>query len=566
MDKPKKIKASFVFFLLLAVYCTAIATFCQPSVHYFYDAVAIRDMSTYWASLDWKLSLKGGQIGYFGPVAILRHVEGPLQFMLMNLYSYTVGNFLPLNPRTLTFPNILIVMLSAVFAFLIGKTLVGRKFGYLFALSFVLSAWIGAAIRMPWIVFTISCLLELITLYCFLILFTKPEQKVFRILAPLSLVIYLMTALDWPSFLFCLFLFIILSKKGKTFLKNPYNLFPLAVFLGFIAWTVFLYLYSLKGGYYQGHTAYKSTLITYPFSKISGMADFKMMVKYLLMRIGPAFFLALGGVYFFSTSRKSAQKQGTEDKVKRAFSTTMVVWFILFSIVLLKSPNSIQNVYVISIPMAYLAAKFLLIVKLPVIIVSLLLLVGLQLYVAMDTHFVCRDDDKRVLAAATFLIENRPDLLEEGKTAFLPRNLPSNVGQYARGRQERIIMPASFPVMMKTSGVASDENVLLDFVNAYRKEKKINADWLILNSELIMPQKNQYYEFFKRLYEDRQISWIAEFVDKKGRKMWLGEVRPGVITSGKPEIYEVEPLAKKYEKKYDKIWFLKKNLRYIEHY
>ncbi len=49
-----------------------------------------------------------------------------------------------------------------------------------------------------------------------------------------------------------------------------------------------------------------------------------------------------------------------------------------------------------------------------------------------------RVDDRRVLAASAFFIENRSDLLEKNKLAFFPLYDACNVGQYVRGQHDQI--------------------------------------------------------------------------------------------------------------------------------
>jgi len=52
----------------------------QPAVQYFYDAVGIRDAGTVWPSLGWRLADQK----HFLPAAVLGHIEGPLQLLVLN--------------------------------------------------------------------------------------------------------------------------------------------------------------------------------------------------------------------------------------------------------------------------------------------------------------------------------------------------------------------------------------------------------------------------------------------------------------------------------------------------
>lgn len=552
MSIKNKLNLRLSYFSIIILYCFIFGLLYLPSVHYYFDAVGIRDMGASWNSLTWKLVMEEGRMGYFVPVAVLRHIEGPLQFLITNLYSYLVGNVIPLNPAAFAFLNILFVLFSAVIAFLIGKHLHDERFGCLFSLCFVLSSWLGAAVRLPWIVFTMSSFLELLVLYAYLMRMDSPGKRKFKILAPLSLSLYLLTALDWPSFLSLLVLFLFLSKRLAFAFKNRYNLLPFIFFSGLVSWTVFMCVY--------GHPEWKQTLIAYPFFKTGvSWAPIAVILKYIFLRIGPAFILAIAGAYTVVRQKSHFKSIGG------AFSLTMVVWFIVMGIVLIKSPISIHYVYVIAVPMAYLTAELLSRAHKNALLFAVFTMIMWQWAVVVKTNFTGGYDDRRVLAAAAFLIEKRPDLLSEDKVSFLPRDLASNVGQYARGRQKRIVMPVYFPETMKSGSFGSPVETLSDFVQAYRKEGKINADWIILNSELVSPDTNKYYSFYKQLHEDSNVDWIAEFKDKKGKKIWLGEVRPSSVF-GKVEVYEVDPLADIYEKKYDRIDYLKQNTKYIDHY
>ena len=62
-----------LFFVAVFAYLGWIGTHRLPSVHFYYDAVAIRDTGTLWHSLTW--NPRDGR--YFLPAAVMGHVEGP---------------------------------------------------------------------------------------------------------------------------------------------------------------------------------------------------------------------------------------------------------------------------------------------------------------------------------------------------------------------------------------------------------------------------------------------------------------------------------------------------------
>ena len=48
--------------------------------------------------------------------------------------------------------------------------------------------------------------------------------------------------------------------------------------------------------------------------------------------------------------------------------------------------------------------------------------------------------------------------------------------------------------------------------------------------------------------------------------MWLGEVKPGGPAMTAAPVVEVEPLADRYHRMYDRVSFLRRNVRYVLHY
>jgi hypothetical protein len=117
---------------------------------------------------------------------------------------------------------------------------------------------------------------------------------------------------------------------------------------------------------------------------------------------------------------------------------------------------------------------------------------------------------------------------------------------------------------MKLHSVGSKEDLLREFVTAYTQRGEIRADWLILSSELLS-DGNRGAGFYRRLKVDPAIHWVATFEDDRGRALWVGEVRRGARVLQPPQTYHVNALAELYERKYDRISFLKRNVRFVFH-
>lgn len=565
---PRILSFRYSFFALIFVYIYVVGSFALPSVHYFFDAVAIRDTGTVWESLTWNVSDKR----HFLPAAVMCHIEGPLQFLLLNFYYYLIGDLFPLNPTTTQFPNTIITFLCIIFAYLIGKKLYSDRFGYLCAVMFALMPWLAITIRLPWVFNTLSCCFELSTIYFYIGFVQEPEKGFYRAAAPISLAMYFTTGLDWPAFLFILFIYLGLSKKLRQAVRNVYNIIPLTVVFSFACVSLWLYYYVKYYSPGQSYL-YKQTMLLYPFIKVGVGGTFPSLSKiiiYLVKTFGLTFPLAISGVvsYFYLRRKQIFSSDDIGVIQKRDFVAIMSLWLFVFSIPLLKNVGSVTYGYVLAVPVAILSSLFLVRVKSHFVVLLVFVLIGFQWYSTTQARtFAFRDDDRRVLAAAAFLIEKRSDLLEKGKRAFLPRNEPSNVGQYARGRNGFIAMPMNFPTEKFLHSAGTKEEILMDFITAYNDSGEIRADWLILSSETVTPSAhNQSSEFYRRLFADPQITWIACFKDNKNRKLWLGEVKEGGFPADMVKVYDVDFLADIYAEKYDKISFLKRNVRLIFHH
>jgi hypothetical protein len=268
--------------------------------------------------------------------------------------------------------------------------------------------------------------------------------------------------------------------------------------------------------------------------------------------------------------------------VQTHFFMSMGVWLVLFSIPLMKFAASLNletpleavliYAYVLGIPVTVFPALILSKEKKGFVTIGVVcLMIWVQWYVIITNEqtFHYGYHDRRPLAVATFLIEQRPDLLEEGKLAFFPGDHIRNIGQYARGQNFVFSISADFPGYLEKKirenpgrpigGTAGD------IIVSYMTQGVLKINWLVLTPELLDPE-NASFEFYRRLYRDPQIHWIACFTDRADRAVWLGEVKPGGTSIEMADVHAVDLLADAYEKKYNRISFLKKNVRYILHY
>lgn len=546
----------YVFFGGIFAYLAVLGAWGQPWVHPYFDHIGIREAGTlfnYYASQPEPIKTLIGKA--------MLHFEGPLQFLVLNAYCYAIGDILPLNPLTMQLPNTLFAFATVIFAYLLGKQLFSARFGYMCALAFALSPWLGETIRVPWYFNTLSCLLHFAVFYFFLLLLREPGRALPRIAAPACLAAYLLTGMDWPSFLFSFGLFLLLSGRLRSVAWNPYNLLPLGAGLVQLTWPLALWMTG------RGHFV-KGTMLLYPFCRYSDLAANQVFAervfKHVLMGWGPLLILALAGLVTYVVRQRGLLR---ENQLNRSLFDAMCVWFVGAGYGLVTSSTSTTYLYVAAMPASLLASLCMDRVRNHYLAVLVGMLAVFQVYVTAGGSFSLQTkDDRRILAAATFLIEQRPDLRAKNKIAFLPRNHAANVGQYARGQNERIVMPKAFPSELRKHSVGSDEHTLMAFVEFYNRDKQINADWIVLDSDLFA-EDLPASEFYLRIRDDPSVRWIARFRDETGGELLLGEVTKGDRSRfAEAPIMDTDRLSAIYEKKYDRISFLKHNVQYVDHY
>lgn len=574
--------------LTTLVWIPAIGTVRQPPVHYFYDASVMRDTATVWTSLTWNVHDQR----HFWPVALLSQHEGPLQWLVMNAYVTLIGGFARLDPRTMQVPNTILTWCAALFAWRLGARVLSAEAGRFAALSLVLMPWLALTLRKPWVFNLLSVVTELATFYAYVRFAEDPTRPRYRAAAGLGLAVYLLTGVDWPSFVFVLAVFLVLAGRWREALANRYNVAWLAVFALYAAWAAGLFIYGRLYNPQHAHL-YQRAILVYPFYKVfvslpTDASDKQSMVAsvlYIGRTFGATIVLAFAGIVAVRgdiARGLSHQLAGGPRDVRASAITALALW-MLGLVPLAWTPNSITFGYVVAAPMALLAGAFVAAVvgwlshrpATVAITIATFVMLSAALQLALTcgvrigglsvrgSDWIWGADDRRVMAAAAFLNEQRPDLLETGRVALLPRNEAANVGQYARGRNTRLVMPTDFPVELRLHSAASKFEPLRDFVTGYIERNELHMDWLILTSELLDSTRPVTW-FYRRLRDDPRIHWIAELKDHRGRTLLLGEVNPRA-GGNVPPIMDVDPLADLYERKYDRLSFLRRNVRDVFH-
>lgn len=575
-------KFRLLFFLCVALYICSITFFGQPSSHSWRDILTLKEVGTLWATLSWRFE---GQENYFYPAAIMCHHQGPMQFLFLNFYYFLIGDILPLTPTTTQIPHALLTFLCAILFFTIGRKIHSERFGVLCVLFFLLPPWLPMASRRPWIFEFFSCFFELSVFAVYIHFLETPNlhKGFYRTFPPLLLALYLTGGLDWPAFFLALALFLWLNKSLRSAVMNPYQAIPAGMILAYAV--TFLAKFSLN------FPGCDRNILLYPFQKImnSKAADVSTPLLNLLMfmknTIGVIFLFSLVGAILFLCSLRGRRSKIVSTKhvnsLSRNFFLTMSAWFFLASLPFMKHGSTLDYLYqdvgdfhpygyVFALPSTFLASLLCVKFKKPSLIGIFLILTGWQWYVIahdQDT-FAYRSDDRRAVAGAAFLLEKRPDLLQQEKRTLLVGDIPRSIGNYARGENSVLSIAVNAPqIVAEKNRVHAPTGILGEFLQSYDTERILFFDWLILSSEVFDAGLDRIsFNFYQRLSQDPHIDWFACLQDQHGRKIWLGEVKTEGAAFVNAHVYEVEPFAQIYQQKYNRISFLKRNVRRILHY
>ncbi len=561
-----------IFFGFVAVYLLFMGLYNQAAFHYFYDSVGIRDMCVQLPNLEISTKLNGHAL----PFTAFKHIEGPGQFLVMNVWCTLAGTIFPLNPSTTALPNIIMFWLAALLGFLfIAKAPKGthspnENFAIFFVLVLVTSTWLGPSLRLPWVYVSLSIVLQCLIFFSLDRFFksTGKTRNKYATIAGLSIGSYLYCGPDWPAFMSMVPVFILLSGRLWPTLKT--RVFWITVFFFFMA---FLGIKILRwNGIHSSDTVFKHV-----FSKAGlGSASWDRIYFFTTTLMGPVIFISILELFRSVPGFvKQIMKVGIFKTIQNnAFFLTVVMWFVAGGYHLLRTSVTLIYAYVIGIPMVYLAARFLAAIKYRTVSYAIVLvLVGWQYSVISRNPYTFvkpEDRDERVLAMAAYLNEKTPELLEHERLALLVRDISSNAGHHARGKYGKIIMPLNFPVSLSHSSVGNDPTELKGYVESFRKKNELPLDWMLLNSELLSKEINpKAYEFYTLTSQAKNVSWLIRMDDKKGRKIWLGKkvaANEKRIKFEDAEVTDVETYAKIYNKKYNNIWFLRKDVNYLIHY
>lgn len=540
------------------------------------------------------------------------HSHGALQFILFNLYlSGLVRDHFPVFPKVVAFGMQFVpACLTMVYAWLLGQQFESRRFAYIFVAALVLAPGMPGILRWDTMYILLTLLAHLMVFYHWSAFIQNPERPLNRLMAPLSLGIYLTTGMEWPNFCFWLVLYLFLCRKLKVSLLNRYMIIPIMIFGAQFMFFISLYLIDANRTY--GFERWKYLYVSFPLAKLFIPSTFipismNAIRDYLLCSFGIAWFVAIfvALVVVFCAAKKVFEERAINLDTRQSFQIVLSCWLLVFSYPFLKSYAAqvrVAHSFCLTLPVIYLATlPFARETRLPVwdwakSVIFLGIMVLLQWPVGLmknesTEHFPLRlkyfgndikiynafNDDHRIYAVAGYLISARPDLLKADKRALLPGdngdNSPTHTPGYilffTAGRYEYVHagynpfqhnnIPEGIYWFLQSKGWGNDN--ILQHIN-----------WILLPTEGITQipgeqAKDMNAEYYEKLLHDPRIDWIGRFANSKGAKgkeMFLGEVRLENVGGNRDVDHapalEVEPLARLYNEKYNRVSYLRQNL------
>lgn len=527
------------------------------------------------------------------------HSNGALQFILWNLYlSGVVRDFFPIIPKVTAFGMQFIpACLAVVYAWLLGQRLESRRFAYIFAAAFILSPVMRPIARWDTIYTLLMVLTHLMVFYHWTAFVQDPERPFNRLMAPLSLGIYLTTGMDWPSTCFFLAFYLLLCKKLKSALSNLYMIIP-AVIFG-IQIMFFLSLYLVDANRTYGFQRWKGLLVIAAFKKLfvddAFIAASKMtpaiLGNFLHRGYGIGWFVAfvVALVVVFLAAKKVLAEPAATLETRRSFQIVMSCWLLLLSFPVLKTAlywGYTVISFSLLFPVAFLASLAVaretrLAVwdwaKTAVFLGCMVIPLGANSFFDSDIKLMdAFKEDHRLYAVADYMISARPDLLTSDKRALLP-NIDGDVNPFNPDFL-RFMTAGRYEYINPTLHAVIRDNMpewIFTFPQSNGGEKDSalqHINWLILSTEGVTPipdddRWSRNAKFYENLLHDPRVDWIGRFVNvngAKGKEMWLGEVRLDNVGKNRDVDHapalEVEPLARMYHEKYNRVSFLKRNI------
>ncbi|CAM2056795.1 membrane hypothetical protein [Desulfovibrionales bacterium] len=561
-----------LLFVGFFIWCLLLGQLFQPKAHYFYDGLAIRDTALLWNLLTGIGGVKKFIIHAFA------HVEGPIQFGLLNIYASLVGYFVSLDPAVMQLPNVFIASMAGLTLYRLGCLLRGPVYGAACVFLLATSPWFLSCLRTPWYFNLLTFLFQTAMVYWLLKAYWGGRSWDFW-LTGLAFSLYFLGGMDWPLFFFFLSLWLLPALREFRARHLLYLAIPLAILCVEVGWTIWLLtrtrlswinsilLHPFAMG--QGHlylswrflsTFFKNTLCGFGIPGVMAgwtiWSGKNMVLTVLINRFKWPHWICL-----------------TMGTLAQRLLPALAAWFCITVLATAITSLNMQYVYVAGLPTCLLGGLALerLARCRRIIIMTVTATTGLLLCLAWwnPSPLYLPDADRReVLAAACWLIDERPDLLSEFKVGFTARGWPAAVSRYTRGGHTLIVPPKEYTYFTNpnyriplTDYTASSLAFFLD----YKRKDIISADWIVLDEHVFSSDYAHLdpigFGLYQRLARDRRIDWLASF-SHGSHIIFVGEVLPAHIGRNMRSvpIWDVDILARRFGRRYDRLPYVERNL------
>lgn len=475
----------------------------------------------------------------FLPNTIFVQIEGPFVPLAAWLNTAIVGDLLPLTPAVCATPNIIFAIIGIIFAYKLGKILIGTgAAGYIAAFSLATFPWVSYAVRCPWYYHMASPAFGFMVWYYLVRFLREAKSRYSGLLLGVSLILYIGFSPDFPLFIAMAFVYALYMGKSRQFLLNRWNALPVTFLLVLAIYFATGYLH--KKDYYLTILAsffekFERMETTYPNASAAAI----QIMNFFYNAWGIGALLAMAGMYLVFTKKIELWK-------KKIFHI-MMVWLIIGAFIFIKGPrnHNVAYAYVLGVPLCLLSALTLyysglfarIILSLAMVIVQLLFFVkaGPTFGPGIGVHF--EPADNRMLAVADYLLENRNDIkqkvrnIEKQKHYLLSKDkdTANTVYVFSRHSNYEILGDLIRLPVEKLNTIDSCNEVCYVFF----KEDEIAG-----SGELAA------------CWNHPKVLQKLQFRDKYNRRIFLGIIgEPG--SSGKEvTLVDAEPLAERYYKKY----------------
>ena len=489
----------------------------------------------------------------FLPSYFLAKPEGYIIPLTYWIHFLIIGDSLALTPAVCAIPNIFYAIIGLIFAYRLGRLVIGdAAAGYMVAFSFMTFLWMSYAPRFPWFMGIASPAFGFMTWYYLVVYIEGERVKRSGFLLGLSLTLYLGISPDFPLFVFMMLLYVVYSRRLKHFIMNYGNIMPFCL-------SVILIIYYLTGvfherGLYLTIFAAFFDKVVFPGTHLKSTMNYVDEIMsglvFFAKAYGIHFILSLSGVYYILNRNAPFIK----------LLHIMYLWFIIGIITFLVGDinQHITYAYVLAIPMSLMVAlvlhKLSRYLRISLCVIFIILQISFFCTIGTTSEFsfaiVNFKPDKRMIAVAAYLLENRADIRRKAE------NIANNKN-YQLSREKDYANMVNIIADKKTAANLSD--LIRLPVKNYSIDELTNDNkvyYLIITEREI----ENHPELKDDFWVNTNFAFRFKFKDSFGRQALLGILEPaGKCNDGVDEL-SVRQLADKYYSTYYRKSYMEKHM------